>query len=382
MAYIFNGNEKIITFDVPTTFLDAGDLWSRYVDWLSSSSQNRAFLIAMRTVGGDALPGSKKLGITYFMLNGWKIRPFSNNHVFNVNGNLYSEDGSSPFVPALGNYNVTIISSVSNLVDSTVQQLPEIEHASFNGGVTIDTVNGVDSIVYPAGTPKHPCKTTTNSYFIRMQRGFNKVYLKSDLELVGIQDGILSGVSIEGVVGSRVYTVTANNVLLTNCTAKNINVTGVCKQGSIVELEDCSVENIINCTIKANNCTIHGGEYLNTDLKDCLMDGDIKIHPNGNMSGLEIVFDGDFSNIDMQNSPCIVSLDIRSGYVEILNSTNGSLAEFNLSGGELEINENCIGGDLYIEGYGKLYNNGFMNIKGNNLISDYLPGDIWNFNGV
>jgi hypothetical protein len=35
-----------------------------------------------------------------------------------VNGNLFTRDGSSPFVPTLGNYNVTINLSTSNLIDT------------------------------------------------------------------------------------------------------------------------------------------------------------------------------------------------------------------------------------------------------------------------
>lgn len=376
MAYTFDGTAKIISFDASTTSLDIGDLWSRYVDWLSLSYNNRQYLPAMRTVGGDDLPGSKKLGITYFMLNGWKIRPFGESHVFNVNGNLYSEDGSSPFTPAIGAYSVTIISAVSNLVDSTVQQLPEIEYASYNGGVTIDAINGIDSSVYPAGTPLIPCKTTTNSYMIRMARGFNKIYLKSDLNLVGIPDGVLNGLHVEGVTGCRVHTVTSNNVLLTDCTVNNLKVTGVCKVGSVVELVDCDVEDVTQCTIKADDCNIHGGTYFNTDLNRCLIDGDIRISPGGNMSGLEVVFDGDFSSIDMQSSPCTISLDIRSGYVEIKNAVEDCLAEFNLAGGELEIAESCVGGELYIEGHGKLYNYGTMTIKADNLLSTYLPDSL------
>ncbi len=378
MAYTFDGVNKIISFDILTIYLDVRDMWSRYSDWLAASGSNRQYLPAMRTVGGDALPGSKQLGITYFMLNGWKVRPFSADHVFTVNGNIYSEDGSSPFTSAIGAYNVTIINTVSNLVDSTVQQLPEIEHASFNGGVTIDAVNGTDSAEYPYGTPKFPCKTTTNSYMIRITRGFNKIFVKSNLTLIGIPDGILNGLIVEGVVGHRVHTVTSTNVLLTNCSVKNLNVTGTCKPGSVVELEDCTIANVTECTMIARDCTIHGGTYYNTDLNRCLIDGDIKIDPGGNMSGLEVVFDGDFSNIDMQGEPCIVSLDIRSGYVEIKNAVEGSLAEFNLAGGELEIADTCTGGDLYVEGHGKLYDYGTMNIKANNLISEYLPIDVWN----
>jgi hypothetical protein len=116
MAYTFDGINKIISFDESTTEFDVRDLWSRYVDWMLVSD-NSKYVLAMRNVGGDPLPGSKSLGLTYFMLNGWKIRPFSETHVLSINGNIYSEDGSSPFVPTVGDYNVTIINTVSNLID-------------------------------------------------------------------------------------------------------------------------------------------------------------------------------------------------------------------------------------------------------------------------
>jgi hypothetical protein len=76
------------------------------------------------------------------------------------------------------------------------------------------------------------------------------------------------------------------------------------------------------------------------------------------------------------------SLDIRSGYVEIKNAVEGSLAEFNLAGGELEIAESCVGGELYVEGHGKLYDSGTMTLKANNLISEYMPDAVMRYERV
>lgn len=191
MAYVFNGTDKIITFDASTLSLDIQDLWSRYADWLEISD-NSKYLQAMRIVGGDSLPGSKQLGITYFMLNGWKIRPFEETHVLSVDGNLYSEDGSSPFTPVLGAYNVMVINTVSNLVDSTVQQLPEIEHNSFNERVTLDVNNGVAGTLYPIGTPTNPVNNIDDAKIIAAYRGFNRIDLKSPIT-------ITSGRNIDGL---------------------------------------------------------------------------------------------------------------------------------------------------------------------------------------
>lgn len=383
MAYIFDGVTKIITFNTSTIEFDVRELWSRYLDWLLVSD-NSKYLLAMRNVGGDPLPGAKQLGLTYFMINGWKIKPFEESQVLTVNGNLYSEDGSSPYAPVLGTYNVTIISSVSNLVDSTVQQLPEIEYASYNGGVTLDAVNGTDSSTYPYGTPLYPCKTTANSYAIRVARGFKKIYLKSDLTLVGIPDGILNGLDIISESGNRKYTLTVNNVLVTDCKATNLTVTGTFKTGSTAQAIDCSVHDTSNVTLRANNCSISSGSYESTNLVNCILEGDMNIVAGGNMSGVGIIFEGDFTTIDMQNTPSTVSLDIDSGYVKLVNVVAGSLVEFNLRGGELELDSTITGGDFYAEGYGTLYGDPIalgMNVKANHLLSlETISTSVWSEN--
>lgn len=255
----------------------------------------------------------------------------------------------------------------------------EIQFSSYEGGITIDAVDGTDSHVYPYGTPKFPCQNTTNSYMIRQATGLHTIYLESDLLLIGLPDGVLNGLRLVSKTTSRVHTLTIDNVLITNCIAENIIVTGQCKTGSFAEVRDCQIDGITNCTLTAKNCNISGGTYLNTELTDCHVTGDIKVNAGGIMSGIGIVFEGDFNSIDMQGEICTVSLDIASGYVEILNSVTGCLAEFNLSGGELEFNANCIGGEYYVEGHGVLYDNGSMVVKANNLISTYMPEEVWGY---
>jgi hypothetical protein len=208
-----------------------------------------------------------------------------------------------------------------------------------------------------------------------LARGFTKIYLKSDLTLTGIPDGVLDGLTIIGAKGfdEGAYLLTVDNILATNCIGTNLKITGEFKVGSVVEANDCTIYDVTNVHLYANNCFINSGTYTDTELKKCQIEGDIKIADYGTMSGINIVFNGDNTTIDLISGPGTISLDIDSGYFELLNSVEGCLAEFNLRGGEIEINENCIGGELYIEGYGKLYNNGTMDIKANNL----LTKDIW-----
>jgi hypothetical protein len=114
----FDGTNKLIIVDNGVTSLDAAiDLYSDWKEWMLTSD-NSKYPLAFATIGGDDLGGGRYLGATYFLENGWKIRPYEGNHALSLVGNIYTRDGSSPFVSTLGNYNVLITSSVSNLIDT------------------------------------------------------------------------------------------------------------------------------------------------------------------------------------------------------------------------------------------------------------------------
>lgn len=83
-------------------------------DWQSNLSlRRRPFPI--RPTGGDELPGAKSLGSTFFLDPDWKIQPYNASHRFIVSGNIYSEDGTSPFNSTIGDFNVFFELEVSSL---------------------------------------------------------------------------------------------------------------------------------------------------------------------------------------------------------------------------------------------------------------------------
>lgn len=256
----------------------------------------------------------------------------------------------------------------------------EIRYASYNGGVTLDTVNGTNSYAYPYGTPSYPCKTTTNSAMIRAATGLTKIYLLSDLTLTGMPDGILSNLTIHSNKGFRTNTVTVDNVLITNCIAENLNLTGTVKSGSSAKITNCNVYDLFNATLNAERCTILGGVYKDTELSKCTLRGLIKIEENGTFSGIDLIFEGDNTVIDLQNKVCTVSLDINSGIVTFINAVASCLIELNLRGGEIVLDASCIGGDFYAEGYGTLFNESTMNIKDNHLLAlETIPEPIMSY---
>ena len=134
---VLEGAEYVVDLDVKVDLYSDGK-----EDWIADSSL-RKLKFPISAIGGDALPGGKFLGSTFFLDSEWKIRPYEATHRLRVNGNLYSPDGTSPFVVTLGAYNVFLEQSLSQLTEGletgggsglTAQQVRDAMLLSATGG--------------------------------------------------------------------------------------------------------------------------------------------------------------------------------------------------------------------------------------------------------
>lgn len=114
----FDGINRLILVNFGETELDARvDIYSNWKEWLSVGD-NAKYAQALSAVGGDAITDQQFVGITYFLENGWRIKPFDSDHILTITGNIYTrEPGGDPFVPTDGNFKVTVSTTRSNLVD-------------------------------------------------------------------------------------------------------------------------------------------------------------------------------------------------------------------------------------------------------------------------
>ena len=114
----FNGPQRLIVVGYEVASLDVKtDIYTAWKNW-AVQDNNAMYSPAISVIGGDPIGPGLFLGSTYFLENGWKIRSYEASHSLTIVGNLYSRDGSSLFVPTLGNHNVIINTSRSNLVDT------------------------------------------------------------------------------------------------------------------------------------------------------------------------------------------------------------------------------------------------------------------------
>lgn len=122
---VFDGPNKLIKISEGVTQLDVQrDIYSAWKEWVAILGAgdlhplNANWPQAMRSVGGDPISGVQSLGATFFLMNGWRIQPAPGRYRLQVNGNLYTEEGADPFIPAEGTGNaITINLNTSNLID-------------------------------------------------------------------------------------------------------------------------------------------------------------------------------------------------------------------------------------------------------------------------
>jgi hypothetical protein len=116
--FIFDGPNKEFVVKSGIQAIDVKvDLYS---DWKEELllNDNLKYLQALDAVGGEQIDPSTKVGLSVFLVNGWKVRPAEeNSEVTFSNGNLYTDDQSEVFVSTSGDYNTNWIMDRSNLRD-------------------------------------------------------------------------------------------------------------------------------------------------------------------------------------------------------------------------------------------------------------------------
>lgn len=106
MSVSFDPIAKLIIADTGTTSLKADFIYSRWKDFARA---NPGILAAFRVVGGDELGVGLTIPSYFFLINGWRIRPYEGNHELTIDGNLFTEGGvDSPVVPTVGTWNVAV----------------------------------------------------------------------------------------------------------------------------------------------------------------------------------------------------------------------------------------------------------------------------------
>lgn len=265
---------------------------------------------------------------------------------------------------------VKVPNQVSLLINNAAGLISNaaIEYASFDGGVTVDVVNGVAGTIgstgNPIGTPKNPSNNTTDALQIAQNRGFNTFYVIGDITLndgTDFEEMIFIG---ESKVKSLI---TINsNADVENCEFYNAEITGTLDGGNV--LQECLIGNInyVNgyierCVLKTGTITLGGSAVAH--FLDC-WSGVVG-------SGTPI--------IDMGGSGQGLGLRNYNGGIKIINKSGSEKISVDLNSGRVTLDSTVTNGEIIIRGIGQLTDNSVgAAVDSDELLgNEYIANSVW-----
>lgn len=333
---IFDWDNLLIIVKPGITEIDVEqDLYS---DWKEEVqlADNSKYPIAFRSVGGDPISGTQDLGSTFFLLNGWTIRPQEADHQLDITGNLFTDPAGNPLiVPTLGDFTVLVNTFVSNLVDAQVARLDLVQLLQ---SVYIDVVNGEAGTDEGIGTPTRPVNNIADAFTIASRDNLFSYHIRGDITL---DRDYLNWTFIgAGEINSEL---TFGGWSINGSSFKGFTLTGT--MTGRAEFAQCDLENITGLDAHARSCGLGAGTLSLANnaiivLSDC------------------------YSEVAGTNTPivsygtnCTVNLRNYSGGIQINNHTAGCITSLGLDPGHGNIHSSSTGGTIVVRGVGQLTDN-------------------------
>lgn len=329
----FDGpNKRIIEIDASgDNELDFVEIYSEWKTWVATGD-NSKYLQAISQIGGDPISPTQNLGTTFFLENGWRIRPAESSHKFVIVGNVFTrEPGESVFVDTLGAFTVNTETRVSNLVDSSVARL---DLAQLLQAVYIDPINGTAGTADGVGTPTQPSSNIT------------------DARIIADRDN-LQGYSMRG---THAITADHENWAFFGSSAgfaDVVNISGVSVESS--RFENMVITGTLSGKIEAVQSTLDILTGMDGIFRRCGLTGVLTVASDG-----DVVLDSCYSEVAGTATPIIsmgtnstCSLRNYSGGIEIRGMTAGCNVSVDLDPGRVIMTHpSNTGGVLLIRGTG------------------------------
>ncbi len=248
-----------------------------------------------------------------------------NYQVFNIiqcnitGGNLVAEDDVSQISPVVPTAFTQIVRTASS--SATLSESQDIQFASFNGAVTVDTSGSNSGTTFPTGTSRQPVNNFTDALAIAAERGLDKFFIIGDCTLDSGLD--FDEFTFEGQSTARTrITVDASASMLASefvhCT-----VTGTLDGESVIENGVADNLNVIDGVVRNSGLigeiTLSGVNDL--QLLDCYEGSATRPYINFGGSGTGLIVTNYNGAIGLKNKNGAESgfLDMASGDILIDN---------------------------------------------------------------
>jgi len=274
--------------------------------------------------------------------NGDSYRIYPNVLCSITGGNLVATDSN-------GNSMDVVLQSVNVQVDrtssssATLQELSNIQYSSFNGGVTIDTVNGQAGTTYPAGTLQQPVDNLADAKIIANERGFDTLFIIGDYAFQSTDN--IDGFEIIGESPQR-----------TNITL----AAGMSTEGC--EFENCTIHGTLDGDTWIRNCLVGDLTYIKGQIENSVLTGTVELAGNESIR-LVNCSDGvpginNLPLIDMGGSGRDLIVTDYDGTIVIGNLTANQQVELSIGRGHVHILDTVTAGTFVIHGIATVTNEG------------------------
>lgn len=217
-------------------------------------------------------------------------------------------------------------------------QTREIQYASFNGGITLDTVNGVASTVYPAGTPRQPVSNLADAMLIAGLQGFSTIYVLGDATIDN--GGDYQGMTFIGESKTKTILTISDAANVLKCEFYEAHVTGTL-DGDCV-LKDCELEELDYIWGFIESCVLEGTVTLG---------GTLPAHFLDCYSGVPGVAT---PIIDCGGSGPPLAVRNYNGGIKLTNKSGANPVSIDLNSGQIILASTVTAGTVVVRGIGKL----------------------------
>jgi len=264
---------------------------------------------------------------------------------------------------------VKVPNQVSLLINNAAGLIsnPAIEYASFNGGVTIDVINGVAGTIgstgNPIGTPRNPVNNTADALQIANNRGFVSFYILGDITLD-------SGLDYEQL------SFIGESVDKTTITVTDSAQTEKC------EFYECTLTGTLDGQCKVKNSIIDDTNYISGVIELCILRGTITLGGGANAYFLDCWAGTDLGTpptVDLGGSGQTLVMQNFNGYIKWQNKTGSEQANASLNAGWVFLDSTITNGDINIIGTGTVEDNttGSTVVNTTHLVDGGIIGKIF-----
>lgn len=285
-------------------------------------------------------------------------------------GNLVAVDENGASISAiLPTWGTQVILTTSS--SATIQELEDIQFASYNNGVTIDLANktgkATSGTVFPAGTLRQPSDNWTDTLAIANEVGLSKFYVLGDATIPLVLD--FTDFVFEGESRGKTTLTILDGSLLNGSEFVSATLTGTFTSGNKVELRDCEIDMLSNIYGSLYDCGMEGTNSLVSGVKTEIV------------RGYSEVAGGAATNIlDINNAELFIR-DYQGG-IELRGKNGISPVSIDMSSGQVIVNDNNSAGEITLRGIAKWTNEstyaGTTTIQNEMINLNSIPASVWN----